>query len=689
MKERTNQILQSIMNSEMPIEIELLCSEYDIGPRMLRIEIGTINDELILHNLPLITIKRRKGYELKLGSEEQAKVKKIILGEDAENNYLTREERKLDLVLSIAFSNKPIFLNRKEEEYKVSKSTMDEDVRQIRSMLETYSLTLVSKFKLGLEIVGLEKNIQLMLFYLLSESFNSSKNWLKGAKYNKKIQIISNFIPDSLLEKLDSNYNRDISINDDMYKRNFVIYSSIWMLRYQDGHLVSTSNNKTKNTVILNYLNGIKEDFKIALSQSEENHICFMLDSIYRRDLTSTFEWGEAQLLTIRLIKYVENEFQLNFGERLSDLQSELFIHIAALLKRLNSDIQFLNPLTDRIKANYPEMFHVINEFSPEFLTITGKVISEDEVALLVIYFITLQTEIKEENQFYFKVVVICNHGTATGNLLVASLKKHFNIEIQGVLSSNEGRLIEKLDVDLVFSTVKINYTKKPVLLLNPIIRDLERQQIQRFLELNKNLRRKKGFKTTYADDFFKDVVHVFENNNYKLTDDIYKELIDVFQNNNLSIRKEKIQPMIKDVLIDDYIIIDQEADSWEEAIKLSAAPLLLNGLITDGYTKAIIKSVNEYGPYIVIGPHLALAHARPEDGALKMGLSVLKVKEPVPFHHDFNDPVQLVFCLSAVDNFSHLNIMRELVNLIHDPDKVEKLCQVNTVEDFKNILFN
>ena len=155
MKERTNQILQSIMNSEMPIEIELLCSEYDIGPRMLRIEIGTINDELILHNLPLITIKRRKGYELKLGSEEQAKVKKIILGEDAENNYLTREERKLDLVLSIAFSNKPIFLNRKEEEYKVSKSTMDEDVRQIRSMLETYSLTLVSKFKLGLEIVGL------------------------------------------------------------------------------------------------------------------------------------------------------------------------------------------------------------------------------------------------------------------------------------------------------------------------------------------------------------------------------------------------------------------------------------------------------------------------------------------------------------------------------------------------------
>lgn len=36
-----------------------------------------------------------------------------------------------------------------------------------------------------------------------------------------------------------------------------------------------------------------------------------------------------------------------------------------------------------------------------------------------------------------------------------------------------------------------------------------------------------------------------------------------------------------------------------------------------------MIESVEEYGPYIVIGPHLALAHARPEDGSLKLGLSL------------------------------------------------------------------
>ena len=146
---------------------------------------------------------------------------------------------------------------------------------------------------------------------------------------------------------------------------------------------------------------------------------------------------------------------------------------------------------------------------------------------------------------------------------------------------------------------------------------------------------------------------------------------------------------MIADVMIDDYIEMDKEAQDWQEAIRLSAAPLLQANIIESSYIDAMIESVVEHGPYIVIGPHLALAHARPEDGANQLGLSVVKLRNSVPFHHDFNDPVQLVFCLSAVDSFSHLNIMRELVNLIHDAEKVNRLCQAHTVNEFKEILFH
>ncbi len=686
MKGRTNQILLSIMTSDVPVDINRLCSDYTIGRRMLRMEISLINDELFLHNLPLVTITRGKGYALRLTAAEQQKVQELILDEESEADYFTREERLLDLILSVAFSDKAIFLIKKEE-YRVSKSTLDEDVRRVRSMLATYDLQLVSQVKTGLEIVGGEKNIQLMLFHLISRSFNSYKTSLARVQPNRHFQIISRYLPKALWEKLDGIYNHHISHHDDMYRRNFLIYSLIWILRQKLGYRVFGTNSTIKNEAIAAYLKEIKEDFRLNLSRYETSDISHMLDSLSRRDLTSTFEWGQAQILTFRLTKHIEQALHVNFSEQLVDFQSELFVHIAALLKRLTNDVQFLNPLTDKIKASYPDMFAIIHRFSPEVDKMTGKTISDDEIALLVIYFITLQTEINEEQYYYYKAVVLCNHGTATGNLLVASLKKYFNVDVQTVLSSREVDALANMDIDLIFSTVKIEQSSKPVLLINPIIRDLERQQIRRFLSQHKALRRKRGDEAPHADTLFKDILQLFKKKGYHLPKDIYESLIEVFQNNKLNIRKENIQPMMESVLLDDYIAIDKEVGSWEEAIALSASPLLSAGIIEEAYITAMIKSVKEHGPYIVIGPHLALAHARPEDGANQLGLSVLKLKKPVTFNHELNDPVQLVFCLSAVDSFSHLTIMRELVHLIHDTDKVRRLCQTRTVDDFKRLL--
>ena len=393
--------------------------------------------------------------------------------------------------------------------------------------------------------------------------------------------------------------------------------------------------------------------------------------------------------MTLRLSEHVQESLHIRFGEKLGDYQSELFIHIAALLKRLNSNLQFNNPLTETIRANYSKMFEIIQDFSPEFYRLTGKVVSPDEIALLVIYFSTIQAEMREEDFYFYKAVVLCNHGTATGNLLAASLKNHFNIVVDDILSSREIEKIDQMDVDIVFSTVEMAYRGKPILLVSPILRELELQQVRQFLESHPSLRRKKDSNQENAYGLFREIVQRLEQEEKALSKTIYDDLIGIFQRNNFKIRKERIQPMIADVMIDDYIEMDKEAQDWQEAIRLSAAPLLQANIIESSYIDAMIESVVEHGPYIVIGPHLALAHARPEDGANQLGLSVVKLRNSVPFHHDFNDPVQLVFCLSAVDSFSHLNIMRELVNLIHDAEKVNRLCQAHTVNEFKEILFH
>lgn len=145
---------------------------------------------------------------------------------------------------------------------------------------------------------------------------------------------------------------------------------------------------------------------------------------------------------------------------------------------------------------------------------------------------------------------------------------------------------------------------------------------------------------------------------------------------------------MIKDILKDTDIIIQAKASGWEDSIKLVSQPLLDDGTITDQYVTAMIDTVKEFGPYIVIGPHLALAHARPEEGANRLGLSVATLEEPVSFGHETNDPVKIIFCLSAIDSFSHLNIMKNLIDLINDEEKIDQLTEVKSEEAFKQLLF-
>lgn len=145
---------------------------------------------------------------------------------------------------------------------------------------------------------------------------------------------------------------------------------------------------------------------------------------------------------------------------------------------------------------------------------------------------------------------------------------------------------------------------------------------------------------------------------------------------------------MLQDILRDKNIILNQECEDWKEVIEQVSLPLVKEQVIEARYIDAMIKSVEEYGPYIVIGKHLALAHARPEDGVNKLGISVMTLKEPINFGNEENDPVKIVFCLAAVDSYSHLNIMKSLVELINDKQKVETLIHADNLAIFKQELF-
>lgn len=63
--------------------------------------------------------------------------------------------------------------------------------------------------------------------------------------------------------------------------------------------------------------------------------------------------------------------------------------------------------------------------------------------------------------------------------------------------------------------------------------------------------------------------------------------------------------------LAEDAIVLGAEASDWRAAVRLAGAALVRSGVARPGYADKMIRMIEEHGPYVVIAPGLALAHAR------------------------------------------------------------------------------
>ena len=134
-------------------------------------------------------------------------------------------------------------------------------------------------------------------------------------------------------------------------------------------------------------------------------------------------------------------------------------------------------------------------------------------------------------------------------------------------------------------------------------------------------------------------------------------------------------------------VLLHRSAGSWREAIALAGSGLVAAGVATEAYTQAMIDVVEANGPYIVIAPGFALAHARPSAEVLRWGMSLVTLAEPVEFGSGANDPVSVVVGLAAVDKDQHIRALQLLGEKLIEPNFVNSLLTVADFTGFQKLL--
>ncbi|MEC0304449.1 BglG family transcription antiterminator, partial [Terribacillus saccharophilus] len=434
-------------------------------------------------------------------------------------------------------------------------------------------------------------------------------------------QLVLNYLDLEVLHILSKHYDMileksRIEINY-VYRNQVILFLGIWIRRLQEGNILNQSANVKigeKGGATEAFVDCICKEFDLDLPLNESEYITLAIESFNPKDMNNSIDWITAQLLAIQLIEHVEKITGIPFSQREEDLYEGLYKHITGLLSRAKNDIQASNPLKETIKESYSEIYQAVTCFKNQIEDYTKKQLSEDEIGFLTVYFSTSASWMKQEQKYVYQAIVLCHHGISTGKLLAANLKEYFNIEIVAVLSSHELAFIDKLDVDLVFTTIPIDYQKKPLLVLNPILRESDKKEIKAFLLKNKNKRRIIS-NNLDATSLMQDILALIIESGGSITKDSYQRVEETFKEHHLKINTREIQPMLQDILKQSNILLNQECGDWKEAITRVAEILVSDSVIEESYITAMIKSVEEFGPYIVVGKHLALAHARPEDG--------------------------------------------------------------------------
>ena len=112
---------------------------------------------------------------------------------------------------------------------------------------------------------------------------------------------------------------------------------------------------------------------------------------------------------------------------------------------------------------------------------------------------------------------------------------------------------------------------------------------------------------------------------------------------------------MITDFLNEKTIQLKVKAVDREDAIRKAAACLVEEKKIKQDYIEQMIEALHKFGPYIVVIPGIALAHAEAGSTVMEECMSMMTLKEPIAFGHESNDPVSVVIVIASNTKDKHL----------------------------------
>ena len=685
MNKRSREILSQLITKteySQTISIQDLAEMFKVSSRTIRYDIEQINDYLKENHLQPLNL----GKQGVINTQADITKARESLSEEGFYSFkLSREERVCFSAVMMICSDDYITLSEIADQLFVSRSTIIQDLEHIKSFFRERHLYVLSHSNKGLLLEGREIDKRNLLIDMIQSENSIFKaepifqHLTQCLSKNLKIDLEDISMIEKIISEAEHIYGRFLTDQSFVQLRN---YFQLSLYRLRKAHYVEYGDDKnSKWDMAKGMIDQIQQFIVKEIPDTEIYYVASVLNRMkYIKKTTSNKEIVKMQVITRNFIEKISKDIHRNLqGDYI--FYENLINHLESTFSTLG-DRFAINSVVDEILQRYPEVKQATERNVYVFEEYVGRKLSEEEIAYIVVHICAAIERNKNETVRY-SVVLVCNGGIGTSQLLLARLEKFFHLDVIDIIPAHDIENMNMDDVDAVISTISLEGKGIEYIQVDPLLTDEDCIRVgEKLSKIHPKVSEKETISEENQDSLksLETIKDILEEDEEEIAIGKIKSVIESFF-------QKKEETTLSDLLPAQAIQIGVECSDWKGAIEASAKYLLKNGAINENYIKAMIKNVMENGPYIVVAPGFALPHEALNAGASKVGMSLIRLKTPVPFGKKEMDPIEWVCCLSAINKETHLKAMFQLVNLFYNQSFRKQIKECKTGEEIYKII--
>ena len=453
----------------------------NLTERSIRYKIDEINEEL---GSKKIEIKKREFFSL-LTEDDMEKLFENI----EENNYIYSQKEREELIILYTLMKKDNFLLKElADKLSTSKSTIRNDLKNLKKILLKYNIKLLQDDKLRYYFDYTEEDyryfIAIYLYNYVSFDKKYDKIFFADLSYFRK--IIYKEIKEEYINEIESISKRIKKVELNFMDETLNILIILMVISQK-------RERKNSNLILenINILENRKEylQLKKFFPDFTNTNLLFITDYLFKisRDEKDVFvkfkNWLDINVAVIKMVRAFEIENKTNL-KNMDVFLDEIFYYMKPLIFRTKRKIKLKNSILKDVENLYPAIFNLLKKNFHYLEEVIEENISDEEIAYLVPFF---YKALQNNNKMNKKAILITTYKENIALFLKEDIETEFLVDIDKIVTlKNFEQIKDKLnDYDYILTTFNVeeDFLKEikltKVIELNPILTEKDIKKLE------------------------------------------------------------------------------------------------------------------------------------------------------------------------------------------------------------------